>query len=76
VAADASGVAEIFEGGESSGGLLVAPSDSKAFAAALGRLIDDPVLRGELGERARLHVEKKFSLATVGAQLSAFLQRD
>ena len=75
VAADASGAAEIFEGGESSGGLLVAPDDSNAFAVALGRLIDDPMLRRELGKRARFRVEQKFSLPAVGAQLSAFLQR-
>ena len=64
-----------FEGGESSGGLLVAPDDSNAFAVALGRLIDDPMLRRELGKRARFRVEQKFSLPAVGAQLSAFLQR-
>lgn len=76
VAADASGAAEILEAGESCGGLLVAPNDANAFAVALGRLIDDSVLRVELGKRARLRVEKNFSLPAVGAQLSAFLQRD
>lgn len=76
VATEASGVAEILEGTESGGGLVVAHEDSNAFAASLRRLIDEPVLRGELGKRARLCVEQKFSLPAVGAQLNAFLQRN
>jgi glycosyltransferase involved in cell wall biosynthesis len=34
-------------------GLLVAPGDPKAFAAALSELLSSPGLRAELGERAR-----------------------
>ncbi len=73
VAADASGVPDMLEGGESSGGVVVPRNDSVAFAAALGRLLDDPVLSREMGERARSRVEDCFSLAVVGQQLRAFL---
>jgi glycosyltransferase involved in cell wall biosynthesis len=73
VATDAQGVPDILEGGEASGGLLVSRDDVKAFAAALGALLDDPVRGKELGRRARRRVEQSFSREVVGAQLRAFL---
>ena len=73
VAADAQGVADILEDGEASGGIIVPTEDAAAFAAALGRLLDDEGLRHDLGRRARARAEVAFSLEAVGQQLSRFL---
>jgi glycosyltransferase involved in cell wall biosynthesis len=73
VAADAPGVADIFAGGEDSGGLVVGRDDTAAFAQALGRILDDRTWRQELGQRARRRVEERFSLEVVGRQLGDFL---
>jgi glycosyltransferase involved in cell wall biosynthesis len=72
VAADASGVSDILEGGEASGGLLVPRGDVDAFAGALGRILDNEELRRELGERARRRVKDFFSLEVVGRRLYDF----
>lgn len=69
VAADAPGVPDIFEEGELSGGIVVPCADSTAMATALGRLLDDPIERRLLGDRARQRAEEAFSLEAVGAQL-------
>ncbi|MDQ3684799.1 MAG: glycosyltransferase family 4 protein [Acidobacteriota bacterium] len=73
VAADAPGVPEILEGGEASGGIIVPRGDAQSLAAALNRLLDDETLSRELGRRARVRIEKNFSLETVGEQLRGFL---
>lgn len=71
VAADASGVSDIFRQGEAAGGIVVPRGDAGAFASALGRILDDPEHGAELGRRARRRVEQAFSLDTVGQQLRA-----
>lgn len=76
VAADADGVADIFAGGESSGGVVVPKNDAGAFACALARLLDNEPLRRELGRRARERVAGHFSLEAVGTTLRQFLFRD
>lgn len=76
VAADALGMADILEGGEASGGIVVPSEDAEAFAAALGRLLDDREWSRELGRRARRRVEAHFSLETVGRELRRFLFAD
>jgi glycosyltransferase involved in cell wall biosynthesis len=73
VAAEVNGMAEILEGGEESGGIIVSPGDAGALAGALRHLLDDERLRRELGARARRQVEQRFSLEVVGGQLRQFM---
>ena len=73
VATDAQGMADILEGGEEDGGILVARDDLDALTGALGDLLDDPARRDELGRQARARVERAFSLEAVGRQLRATL---
>jgi glycosyltransferase involved in cell wall biosynthesis len=73
VAAQVNGIAEMLEGEEASGGIVVPPGDVGALAGALGRLLDDERLRRELGARARRRVEQRFSLEVVGGQLREFM---
>jgi glycosyltransferase involved in cell wall biosynthesis len=42
-------------------GLLVEPGDASALAAALNKLIGDPVLRYRLGKQARMDAVQKYS---------------
>ena len=72
VAAEASGIRDIFEEGEDSGALIVPFNDAAAFAQALGRLIDDPLLRQALGKRAQQRA-KQFSAKRVGKHLKSLL---
>lgn len=44
-------------------GFLVEPGNEEAMAAAIGRLIAEPELRGQMGKQARCRLEKMFSLA-------------
>jgi glycosyltransferase involved in cell wall biosynthesis len=75
VAAEASGVPDIFQGGAAAGGIVVPRGDATAFAGALGRVLDDAALGRELGRRARQRAEQAFSLEAVGRQLGDVLQR-
>jgi glycosyltransferase involved in cell wall biosynthesis len=43
-------------------GLLVPPHDAEKISEGLARLIDDPVLRRELGRRARQAIERRFTV--------------
>jgi len=72
VAADASGVRDIFKDGEISGGIVVPVHDVPAFAAALGRLLDDENLRRILAVAGRERA-KAFTSGRVGEQLRAVL---
>ena len=60
VASDLSGIPELVQDGVS--GLLVPPGDAAGIAAAVRRLIDEPGLGRELGERGREKVEREFRL--------------
>lgn len=73
VAADASGVADLLEGGEEAGGIIVPRGDPAALAAALGRLLDDGDLARDLGARARRRAERDYSLEVVGRNLRRFM---
>ncbi len=54
-----SGPSEIVEDGRN--GLLVPPEDTKALAAAIDRLLDDPALRARLGAEAK-KVRDRYSI--------------
>ncbi len=69
VAADASGVPDILEGGEAAGGLVVPRGDVVALALALGRIIDNENWGRELGQRARHRAESCFSVEVIGKEL-------
>lgn len=56
-------------------GLVVPPGDPAALARAIARLAADPVLRAELGARARLWAEGSNSPAAVGAAAAALYRR-
>ena len=56
VATDVGGVREALE----SSGALVPPRDAEALAGEVRRLLDDPALRAQLGERARAAVVERF----------------
>jgi starch synthase len=74
VAAAAPGVADIFDEGEASGGLVVPVGDAISLARSLARLLNDEAAARVIGERARLRVERAFSLESVGAQLYEFIR--
>jgi colanic acid/amylovoran biosynthesis glycosyltransferase len=61
VSTTVSGIPEMVVDGVS--GLLVAPRDPAATAAALGRLLDDAPLRRSLAQAARARVEERFDLS-------------
>jgi glycosyltransferase involved in cell wall biosynthesis len=63
VASNVGGVSEVVLDGDT--GLLVPPGDAQSFAAAIERLLEDPVLRGRLGEAGRIRVAEHFDLAAV-----------
>ena len=56
-------------------GLLVAPSDEQALAAALARLMDDATLRRRLGEAGRRRVLEKYDLNHNTERLAAIFRR-
>jgi glycosyltransferase involved in cell wall biosynthesis len=55
-------------------GLVVPPNDAAALAAAITRLVADPVLRKILGAAGRQRVENQFSVAAMLRQTLAFYQ--
>ncbi|HUX66055.1 MAG TPA: glycosyltransferase family 4 protein [Terriglobales bacterium] len=67
VASRLAGIPELVE--DEAGGLLVAPADARALAAALLRL-RDPELRRRLGQAGRRRVEAEFELAASVARLA------
>lgn len=52
-------------------GLLVPVRDAAALAAALGKLIDNPGLRRQMGGQSRMRAESEFGLETVIVQTLA-----
>jgi glycosyltransferase involved in cell wall biosynthesis len=71
VASNVGGVSEVVVEGDT--GLLVPPGDAQSLAAAIERLLEDPVLRRRLGEAGRIRVAEHFDLAAVhGAHLDLY----
>jgi glycosyltransferase involved in cell wall biosynthesis len=68
----ASGVHDIFESGEHSGGIIVSVGDIDAFAKALGRALDDKQLAFQLSKNAKIRAQL-FSQETIGARLESVL---
>jgi glycosyltransferase involved in cell wall biosynthesis len=58
-----SGPRELTQGGED--GVLVPPGDAGTLAEALSRVLADEPLREELGKRAALSIQKRYSLQKV-----------
>jgi len=56
-------------------GLLVAPSDAEALAAAIARLIDDPALRARIAAAARRRIDADFHLERNTARLGSLFAR-
>jgi starch synthase len=73
VVTDVPGTTDILEDGEQAGGLVVPRDDAVALAAALGRVLDDPVWARRLGARARQRAEQEFALEAVGQRLRRFM---
>ncbi|MGH9124248.1 MAG: glycosyltransferase family 4 protein [Acidimicrobiales bacterium] len=68
VAGDSGGAAEAVEDGET-GFVVHAPSDPKAVAAALGRLLSDSGLVSQQGQAARARVEAEFDYDILSRRL-------
>lgn len=73
VATEVPGIPDILELGEESGGIRVPCENIDELAYALERLLGDPDLRRQLGQRAKQRVEEKFSLLAVGQEMRTFL---
>ncbi|HUO85873.1 MAG TPA: glycosyltransferase, partial [Thermoanaerobaculia bacterium] len=73
VASRLSGIPELVVDGET--GLLVPPGDPGALAAAIRRLLADPLLAARLGEAGRRRVAHDFELAGTAAALLRELDR-
>lgn len=73
VATDVGGVGEVVVCGQT--GLLVAPSDPSALAAALERYIHDPTLRLRHGHAAHVHVQRRFGLPNMLSAYAALYEQ-
>lgn len=72
VAAHVDGIPEQVDAGS---GILVAPGDAAALAAAIGALLDDPMRRAALGAAAAHRVATTFTLARHASELAAAYRR-
>jgi starch synthase len=73
VAAAGRGMADILPGGEESGGIVVPSGDARAFARALGRMMEDKSLRERVGANARRRISEPAFGPAVGVALKEFL---
>ncbi|MDR3507377.1 MAG: glycosyltransferase [Caulobacteraceae bacterium] len=73
VASDTSGIPEAVIDGQT--GFLAPERDTGALAERIGRILTDPILRGELGRGARNLMETRFDLARQTATLEECYDR-
>lgn len=73
VATEVSGIPDILENNENSGGTRVPCENSTQLASAVECLLEDRELRLRLGENARRRIESHFSLLSVGQKLRDLL---
>jgi len=67
VATTIGGIPEVVEDGVT--GLLIAPRDSDALAEKIRAILDDSGLAKNLGQAARAHIERSYSLDAMGEKL-------
>ncbi len=72
VASAVGGIPEVVDDGRP--GLWVPPSDPRALAAALNRLLDDPGLAAEMGRRGRERAVAEFSWRAIAEQTVTLYQ--
>jgi alpha-maltose-1-phosphate synthase len=72
VASGVGGIPEVVDDGRS--GLLVPPSDPKALAAAVNRLLDNPELAAEMGRAGRERAAADFSWRSIAEQTVALYE--
>jgi glycosyltransferase involved in cell wall biosynthesis len=73
VATTIGGIPEVVEDGVT--GLLVPPRDAEALAEKIKALLDDSALSAHLGQNARAHIEKSYSLDAMGERLLALYEK-
>lgn len=73
LATNVSGIPDILENGEESGGITVDLEDVAALAKNLEILFLDDDMRSKLGEKAKQRALSAFSIQSAGAQLRQFL---
>lgn len=66
VASDVGGNRDVLEHGRT--GLLVPPGDPQRLAGAIARLLGDPLLRADLGQAGRRHVQRSFNITNTRAE--------
>jgi glycosyltransferase involved in cell wall biosynthesis len=57
----------------SGGGLVVDPNDGGAWVSAARRLVSEPMLRAQLGSKARSYAERTFDIAKISEAFEAVL---
>ena len=72
VASAVGGIPEVVDDGRT--GLLVPPSDPKALADAVNRLLDDPGLAAEMGRAGRERAIAEFSWRAIAEQTVALYE--
>ncbi len=60
---------------DNSTGLLVEPGDSKVLAAAIERLLSDPLLRSQLVQNAFVHVKEKYPWARIATEFETLYRQ-
>lgn len=73
VASRVEGLADLIVDGRS--GILLPPDGPGAWAAALGRLLDDPGRREDLGREARQRILEQYRIETAAEDLLCFYER-